>query len=320
MDAFTYFVLEVFPPVILVVGISGDLIGIVTMASIKLKKLSVRNIYIYLLIFDLLYLLQLIILFMQFGIGGVYDYPDASITFCKIFNFLNYSMATISPSLIIYISVERYISARYPSKRFIFGKNKTQMLYLLAVCVYLTAFYLAYPFFYDLIPYTAGNTTTYSCSFDSSSSQIVLSFLFLVNSAILPFIIMFAITVLLVNVITKSRHRIAANHTAEENKTFKRDFKFTVTSISLNLMFIILNLPVSIAIFFPNYQASIIFVFCYYLFYSSYGINFYVLLAFNSIIWQNFLTAFRLKRFSKFNSYNNTTHEAVRPTRSVRND
>lgn len=152
-----------------------------------------------------------------------------------------------------------------------------------------------YPFYYDVILSGSGNDSYLSCNFIDSTSHSVLSYLFLANSAVMPFIIMLIFTTLLCYSIFKSRNRIQANHSQEENKTFKRDLKFTVTSIGLNLIFIALNLPVSLAILVPDYQQSILFVFSYFLFYLSYGVNFYILLVFNSIIRTEFINLFKFK-------------------------
>ena len=295
MDNFSFFVFKIFPAGILLFGFIGNTTGFIVLSSKNLKKLGTRNMYKYLLVSDTLYLSQLIILYMQFGYGGVYDLTITSSLFCKIFNFLNYSMATISPMLTIYISIERYIAATYPSKRFLFKKNRNQLIYILIVILYLGAFYLVYPFYYDVILSGSGNDSYLSCNFIDSSSHSVLSYLFLANSALMPFIIMIIFTTLLCYTIFKSRNRIQANHSQEENKTFKRDLKFTITSIGLNLIFIALNLPVSLAILVPDYQQSIVFVFSYFLFYLSYGVNFYILLVFNSIIRTEFINLFKFK-------------------------
>jgi hypothetical protein len=77
------------------------------------------------------------------------------------------------------------------------------------------------------------------------------------------------------------------------NRKFQKDIKFSITSIGLNLIFILFNLPVSIAILFG--QSDIIFALCYFIFYLSYGINFFILIFFNSIFHDVFFSMICIK-------------------------
>lgn len=60
MDSFTYFVIYVFAPVILVLGHTGNTTGIILMMSKKLKKIGPRSMYCYLFAIDSLYLMVLL--------------------------------------------------------------------------------------------------------------------------------------------------------------------------------------------------------------------------------------------------------------------
>jgi hypothetical protein len=81
--------------------------------------------------------------------------------------------------------------------------------------------------------------------------------------------------------IFKSRNR---TRSATQNNNFKKDVIFSVTSFLLNLTFILLNLPLSVILFEPNYiYSNDVFLLTFYIYYFSYGCNFYILYCTNSI-------------------------------------
>jgi hypothetical protein len=62
----------------------------------------------------------------------------------------------------------------------------------------------------------------------------------------------------------------------------KRDIRFAISSLSMNLLFVVLNLPLSVLNLLTGQSLTSIYL-TVYLFYLSYGINFYVILITNSI-------------------------------------
>lgn len=298
MNAFDYFVYILFPVVVIVGGVGGNLIGLAVLSSKNMTKLSIRNVYRYMLVFDTLFISQSVISYMQYGYN--YDPTISSVGFCKVFNYFNYSLSLMSPMLIVYVSLERYLSIKY-SKRFQFFKsNKFQVTYLFVVVIFNAFYYLGIAFYFDIVPVDTASAnltnqsgeTTIQCTFATNDSLVMYSWMDLVNRAIVPTILMTMGTILLSHSIFQSRTRVAGNQSITENKNFKKDMKFTVTSIFLNLVYVLLNLPISITIFFPNYQTSSVYVFSFFLFYLSYGVNFYIILTFNSMIRNEFLSFF----------------------------
>ena len=74
------------------------------------------------------------------------------------------------------------------------------------------------------------------------------------------------------------------NRDNKVNRRIQRDIRFAFSSFGMNLLFIILNLPLTLVIFLPNYFLSLtLFLATFYLFYLSYGINFFVIFAENKI-------------------------------------
>jgi len=295
MDAFNYFVYKLFPVFVIVSGLLGNISGLIVLSRKNMGKLGIRNVYIYLHISDSIFISQSIISYMQYGYD--FDPTKSSISFCKIFNYLNYSLSLMSPMLIVYVSLERYITIMYPKRFRFFKTHKFQLAYLLIVVIFNSIYYLGIAFYFGFVPVSdSTNSTNQSliiqCTFTTTDSLIVLSWMDLVNRAIVPPILMILGSFLLSYSIFQSRRKVASNQSITEKKNFKKDMKFTITSIFLNLIYVILNLPISITIFLPNYQSRSIYVFSFFLFYFSYGVNFYIILMFNSIIRNEFLNLF----------------------------
>ena len=112
-------------------------------------------------------------------------------------------------------------------------------------------------------------------------------------------------SILLIKAIFKSRSRINLNNTVRENKRLKKDIKFAISLLLMNLLFVILHLPFASVIFLTFYDNYDLFNIFYYIYYISYGINFYIIFFTNSL----FRTVFFTILFRKTNMQeNNRTH------------
>jgi hypothetical protein len=145
----------------------------------------------------------------------------------------------------------------------------------------------------ELIPLSETNQTqneaiTYNCIYPSSNDiQFYISLYDFINLLGFPFLLMFIFSGLLVLAIFQSRNRVMRN--IAEQRNFKQDIIFSVTSLSLNLIFLILNLPLSIINFgtsFGNFE----FILCLYIFFCNYAVNFYVILFTNSMVRKELTT------------------------------
>ncbi len=137
------------------------------------------------------------------------------------------------------------------------------------------------PVCYNYVLVTA-NETSY-CIFYNQFSQDLLSYMDLGNRVILPSILILISSFLLGIEVIKSKSRILANFEKEENEYFFNNIRLAVTSICLNIFYILAQTPISIYTFLPNYTQLDGYVLSFYLFYSSYSINFYVLILSNSL-------------------------------------
>ena len=133
----------------------------------------------------------------------------------------------------------------------------------------------------------------YNCYFIELYHKKVMYMMDLVNSTLMPFSLMFIFSILLIYTIFKSRLRILRLDSPLDRKRLRKDIKFALTCILLNVTFVILNLPVCIANLLTDvsdfyYQSFMNLFFC------SFCINYYVLFFFNSVFRKEFLFMFHM--------------------------
>lgn len=289
MNEFQIFIKFILPPIILFLGLIGNSIGFIVLLNKKLRKLGPLIIYKYLLLIDSLYLIQIVVTYFELTFG--YSLTLISVFSCKLWFFLNYSLAVISPLLLVYISIEKCISIKSPSYRFILRRRDIQISYILITIIYNLLFDIPVALYIVI----KNDTNQTICSFDNTEHQNLISLMDLINRVVIPFTIMVFCSLILTISIFRSRARIVRIFLPEEKKRFSKEIKIATSSICLNLFYIFVNLPISIVVFFDNYFNNDLYGFYYYLFYSGYAINFYILVATNSIFRKEFLNILSYK-------------------------
>jgi hypothetical protein len=277
MDSFEYFSNYVLPGLILFFGLVGNPLGFKVMERHKMLEIGPRNIYKYLFIMDTIYLVQIIVTSLQ--LSYQINITLISNFSCKLWWYINYSLATQSSMLLVFISIDRYVSIKLPAQRYFMRKRNNQLIYFIFIFMFNLIFYLPVSYSYVLV--TTNGTS--ECIFYDQYSQDLISYMDLGNRVILPSILILISSFLLGIEVIKSKSRILANFEKEENEYFFNNIRLAVTSICLNIFYILAQTPISIYTFLPNYTQLDGYVLSFYLFYSSYSINFYVLILSNSL-------------------------------------
>ncbi len=165
--------------------------------------------YMYLFSTDTFFLAQLIFNYISFG-WPEYDPSLISVYLCKIYWFICFVSAPFSPYLIVYISVERFVAFKYPSRKSIMRSKLNQLIYLTLIIVYNWLLYSTTAIFAEISSDNSTNQTGYikQCAFSNPEIGMILNLIDTVNRVILPFILMIVFTFLLIFTIVKSRQRI----------------------------------------------------------------------------------------------------------------
>jgi len=218
-----------------------------------------------------------------------------------------YVTASILPMILVYISIERFISIKYPNKSLFLNKNLNQHFYIITLTVFNLIFNSWIPFNCDLIDKRNSTVEHFSNynpndNFECLRTNKNMIYLTTLSTKIIPYSLMITFTILLIVSIFMSRNRVISNYTSIQNETFKRDVKFAFSSLSLNIIFILCNLPASVVLLTGNKYPFLFLIFLYlYLF--SFSIHFYLLLIFNSLFRSEFLLF-----YSKFSDNNNNNN------------
>ena len=299
----------------LISGLLGNLIGILVFFRKNLLKFPTRNLYISLAIFDTIYLVYRMIGELTIE-NGISMYLISN-NWCKIFRYFRYSLGPISAWLLVYISIDKFISIQFPNFKLIkLVKFQNTVIFIIVIfnLIYYIPFFIYSKLFIvysnetnilNITNYINNTNNELNCYFTELYHKKVLYMMDLINSTLIPFILMFIFSILLIYTIFKSRLRILRLNSAVDRKKLRKDIKFAFTSILLNVAFVALNLPVCIANLL-NDISDFYYKLLLYLFFISFCINFYLLFTFNSIFRKELLIFLKLSnpesnRSNRFN-------------------
>jgi len=299
MFGIKYFVYYLMAPIVLGFGLVGNITALVVFFNGELKKIGPVLIYKLMFIFDTLYIIQIIHFYLQFPFS--LDLTILSRLSCKLWQYLSYQGDSITPIMLIYISLEKYTSIGNPLKSRMLNKRKNQIIYFLCVFAYCSAYAIVVPFGYDLIENiyeTDSNRTNISsdfiCNFVNYEMQVIITFIDTLNRLILPSILVLFFTFMLMLAVYRSRSRVS--NSMQNQKRRRRDLRLAGNCFFMNIAFILLQTPTSVAYFLPNvFSEKIFFLSTLYIFFLSYGINFYVIFICNSLFRKEFFKIFNGK-------------------------
>jgi hypothetical protein len=198
-------------------------------------------------------------------------------------------VASISPVLNVYISIERYISIAYSAKKDFLRKKNIQLGFSIILVLFNLILYLPIAINFDLA--TIENRTV--CGLDFFLQE-TYGYIDLTNRVIISFALMIIFSILIIHTVFTSRSRMASNTHA--NRTFRKDVKFSLTSVSLNVSYIVFSLPVSIILLLPNYRLNPFLIFFLFIYNIAYSANFYLIFLANSLFREGFYSIFICSR------------------------
>jgi len=284
------------PPLVLSIGLLGNITALVVFFKANLKKIGPTLIYKLMFIWDTIYIILILVTYFQYPFS--LDLTILSKLSCKIFFYSLFQGGTITPILLIYISVEKYIAISSPSKRKLLTSTKNQIIYFICVFAYCSACAIATPFYIDLFEYNQNdsngtNSSYLSCNFVSYEGQLIVNSIDLINREFMPALLMICFSFMLVFAVFKSSARVG--QTINQQNRRKRDIRLAINCLFMNFTFILLQTPITVVFFLPNAFSGEMFYLTSYLFYMSYGINFYVLLVCNSLFRDELLKLLGIK-------------------------
>ncbi len=141
------------------------------------------------------------------------------------------------------------------------------------------------------------------CQYTSLFGTVLVSTINLFVRIVIPFILMISVSVLLIISVFKLRNRITRNFLAttqsqvNENKRLKKEMRIAITSILLNILYLVFNLPIAVYSATPNYALNNLLLSALVsFFYLSTATNFYMVFVSNRLVRNEFLNMFCFKR------------------------
>jgi hypothetical protein len=288
-----------FSLIIAVCGTIGSVFTLLIYSSKKMRRNTISLYWCFMGILDILINLESLISLIQINYN-LNLFPLFVDFVCQINQYVTYAVGTMSSWILVTISMDRFIYIAF-SRRFPFlfkNKFRSFMIFLIVTCN--LVFYL--PMAWNSHVVRMNNVTNQTICLDYAFETAYWMNFF--GSLIVPFCLLIFFTVALIVYIKKSRRRVNVAVVSSGNRFIvetSRDTKFVVTSLTLNLIFLILNLPLAVYeilntlvhlspevnLFLINLTVTLWNVF--------YASDFYVQLAVNSIVRDQFLVLMKFK-------------------------
>ena len=262
-------------------GFVGNLLAFLVFSCKKFQNTIFSTYFRCLCLFDFLYLIIAFLQILSFDIKIVHLFSVSNFS-CKILSYFSYFIAAISAWTMVIISLDRMFSIVWPS-RFLFRKKSiNQIVIIVGMFIFNTIYWSPVLFLADLkyIQNETNQTGRLKCIAVSS----LLSCFELINISVVPFSLMIISTILTLIKIFKSRKR-------QSSSVKSKDIKFAITSISLNIIFLVLNLPVTMLVLFTNSVEELdrlLLSVLSLMFQCNYSLVFYVNLIVNSLFRKEF--------------------------------
>jgi len=294
---FDFFIYHIVPIMILVLGLIGNLTGILILTKHKsLDQIGPVDSYRQLFLTDSISL-ALILINNYLKTGFSFSFSLLNVFTCKVYKFSASLVSSFSSFILLYILVERFLALKHPVENNFLRKKKCQMAYFVAITLINIVFLLPTLFYHSIQTKVLNtNVTVKICDLVDDSKTVVKSFLF-ISRTFIPFVLIVLFTILLIYTIIKSKSRLSTFYSDRENLIFKKDVNLSITAVLINFLIIFCNIPIIVAYSYNQIaHPERTFVIFSYFFYCIYGIKFYFFIIFNSLFRKEFLNLILLKR------------------------
>jgi hypothetical protein len=293
------------------IGFIGNIISIIVFSRKTFRNNSISTYCISLAIAEFLAIFQFINIVYYFPYNAYL--VDLSEAFCKIADASVNLVSAIPPFIMIAFSVDKLLSMR-TSQIAILKKKSFQWSLVAGITLFHIALYMYFPI---LVKRTEIFPGYFFCDVSTIGFLTIHMFLIILETCLIPFVILMITTILTIRLLLKSSNTIERmGKLTKERKS--RDRKYAITSVTLNINLIVLKLPLTIFyILFSFYSYYDV----YYLniasllFYLNTSLGFFIHFVTNSLFRKEFLILFRV---IKRNGESSATGNSSRTNRPIR--
>ena len=226
-------------------GIIGNLISFIVFCRPVFRKNSISVYCCALAVFDCFVLNQLIMdIYLLF-----FDYfpPNYSEITCKIYYYISTAFSNIPAWILVSFSIDKMLSMK-TSKRFEFIKKRSFQIGIITVFAIVNVLLFSEILvLLKRVPLYPNNSIDLICDLNKMPLVSIFGALYLLIGSIIPFIIMSFSSVSIFKLLKESRKKTIGNGNnplAYNRKN--RDFKFAISSLTFNCLFITLKMPIAI--------------------------------------------------------------------------
>ena len=211
-------------------GIPGNLCMIIVFSQNTLTKLSVSVYFRAMAVANLYICIITIKKFLEIQFGFILY--NLSVFICKTYNFLIYTVASMSDWFLVAADLDRFLGLAYPTRFQFIQKGRFPLYVVIVITVYNILFYIQVIFEANLVQKVeniSNNLTHNECK--TSNEFLFMSDL--TNSSIIPFMIMIISSIGMFLVVYNSRRRMMKfkKTTKNSNNGTKRNLKFMISMI-----------------------------------------------------------------------------------------
>lgn len=296
---------------VITIGLMGNILTFIIFSRPSFKNNSISTYCRALAVFDCFVIYELIS-----DIGFVFfDYfvDDKSNVMCKITIYAALAFSSISSWTVIAFSIDKVLSMK--NKATFIKKRPFQYAVISGIVLFDLLLYIEVPIFISIDTKSNGTTAIFRCDIGNISFGSIITLVNLIEGSLIPFIIMIGSSIISIRLIRNSARNIR-NHVNESsilNRT-TRDFKYAITSVSFNIMFVLLKSPIIIVYVLKSYIPSVSTdtIFVSLLFYFiNYSSGIFVHLVSNSIFRRDILIFLGLRKSNQVSYLNQTPNSPI---------
>ena len=292
-----FWAMNIITEVMILIGLIGHVITFIVFSRPTFRKNSIGIYCCALAISELSIISHAVMNFII--IINSYTAAFSSEIGCKLYAYTVYSLGSIPGWILIAFSIDKLLNLRRVT-----GTMKRPIIHyslITAIVLIHITLYIVVPIYLKPV-----DIPGYGILCDVSTLYFgnVLNIVYMAESSIIPFVIMFITSIITIQLLWKSRRQVelVGNLSSQQNKRKSRDAMFAITSITFNILFIVLKMPLLVCLiigfeFINGYvlEFSILFYFL------KLSIGVFVHFISNSLFRRELFILFRLRKVDQSN-------------------
>lgn len=308
--------------IIAIFGLVGNILVICVYCRQRFSHNSLRLYFVSISITHSMNLLLGVQMFLQNTLNLNYSLSSYYAFVCKLSDYFDYLFPSMSAWTLVMIGFDRMMSVVFPRKLTCLNVRLFQALVLVGIYACNMVIYMP-TILYKEIVIVKQNGTVIETDCNYKEKPKFLEWIDLVNLTILPFSLMASFSLTTIIHVIKSRRKIkqalsrqcsvyALTRTKRSKRlSVSKDKQFIFNSITLNLLYLLLTLPILILGILWNYEDDIsvedfvvLVTIIVDMFFLNYAMLFWISLASNSVFRREFIAMIKLRQSKTASSIN----------------